>query len=545
MSKVDLQGIRQVVCSYLRRRNYTSAHEEGTFEVSAEVSVDEMVKRAELSARLSQSHVLTVNNAPPDLAAYDQQFSRFKNWVSKLSDDRARTELGQLLPLVLSHMYLDLVGASSGSRVNNYKFLKRHYTGNISNSNLIEDLLALGTCSDLLGRPSVELFRSEKSEVSLARETLNQLRAYLISCESAQLLQVIGQWICLPDPSISGMTAEVDSDNEEGNMSKQNSETLPEPPEEANAAKDLAAALATVKESPVQPMPMQAFFVANSQTNPVACASLDDDASVVAAGLESGLCEVWSLTPDTLATGNSHQTLIGHCGPVRALAWYLDRALLSSSVDHTIRLWPNDTLNCKAVYRGHNGVVHALSICRQNLYFSSASDDLTLKLWSPECCHPIRTFVGHMRAPTALQFHSNGLYLASGGQDNTVRMWDVSVGKPVRLLIGHEGTVRSVAFHPDGRTLVTAGNDLQVRLWDVGEGLCRAQLNFGPGGASHLAWSKDGRCLAAASSSGLVKVWDLGLGEAVLVNSTRLQTTALLHIRYRLNHSLYVVGAIP
>ncbi|CAB3370525.1 Hypothetical predicted protein [Cloeon dipterum] len=544
MSKVDLQGIRQVVCSYLRRRNYTSAHE-GTFEVSAEVSVDEMVKRAELSARLSQSHVLTVNNAPPDLAAYDQQFSRFKNWVSKLSDDRARTELGQLLPLILSHMYLDLVGASSGSRVNNYKFLKRHYTGNISNSNLIEDLLALGTCSDLLGRPSVELFRSEKSEVSLARETLNQLRAYLISYESAQLLQVIGQWICLPDPSISGMTAEVDSDNEEGNMSKQNSEALPEPPEEANAAKDLAAALATVKESPVQPMPMQAFFVANSKTKPVACASLDDDASVVAAGLESGLCEVWSLTPDTLATGNAHQTLIGHCGPVRAIAWYLDRALLSSSVDHTIRLWPNETLNCNAVYRGHNGVVHALSICRQNLYFSSASDDLTLKLWSPEFCHPIRTFAGHMKAPTALQFHRNGLYLASGARDNTVRIWNVSDGRTVRLLSGHEGTIRSVAFHPDGRTLVTAGDDMQVRLWDVGEGRCRAQLNVGPGGASHLAWSKDGRCLAAASSSGLVKVWDLGLGEAVLVNSTRLQTTALLHIRYRLNHSLYVVGAIP
>jgi len=46
------------------------------FEVSAEVGADEMAERAELAARLSQSHLLAANNAPPDLAAYDQQFSR-------------------------------------------------------------------------------------------------------------------------------------------------------------------------------------------------------------------------------------------------------------------------------------------------------------------------------------------------------------------------------------------------------------------------------------------------------------------------------------
>ncbi|XP_059487620.1 TAF5-like RNA polymerase II p300/CBP-associated factor-associated factor 65 kDa subunit 5L [Neocloeon triangulifer] len=544
MSRAELEGVRQTVCTYLRRRNYTAVDDE-VFEVCAEVSADEMVDRAELAARLSQGHVLAVNNAPPDLAAYDQQFSRLKNWIGKLSDDRAKVELGQLLPLILSHMYLDLVGAALGNRVNAYKFLKRHYTGSVSNSSLIDDLLALGTCADLLSRPSVEHFRSEKSEVRLSLETLHQLRAYLVSCESTQLLQVIAQWICLPDPMASGTTIEVDSDNEGESSNLIGASGPPDPPEEANASKDLASALRALKEAPVQPMPMQAFFIANSKTNPIACASLNNDASVLAAGLDNGLCEVWSLTPDTLATGHAHQRLIGHCGPLRAVVWYLDKAMLTASVDHTIRLWPNETLRCSAIYRGHNGVVHSLSICQRNLYFGSASDDLTLKLWSPEFCHPIRTYAGHLKAPTTLQFHQNGLYLASGARDSTIRLWNVSDGRTVRLLSGHEGAVRAVSFHPDGRTLASAGDDSQVRLWDVGEGRCRAQLSFGAGGASHLAWSKDGRCLAAASSSGLVKVWDLGLGEAVPVNSARLQTTALLHIRYRLNHSLHVVGAIP
>jgi len=47
------------------------------FEVSAEVGADEMAEQAELAARLSQNNVLAANNAPPDLATYDHQFSRF------------------------------------------------------------------------------------------------------------------------------------------------------------------------------------------------------------------------------------------------------------------------------------------------------------------------------------------------------------------------------------------------------------------------------------------------------------------------------------
>jgi hypothetical protein len=46
------------------------------FEVSAEVGADEMAEQAELAARLSQNNVLAANNAPPDLATYDHQFSR-------------------------------------------------------------------------------------------------------------------------------------------------------------------------------------------------------------------------------------------------------------------------------------------------------------------------------------------------------------------------------------------------------------------------------------------------------------------------------------
>jgi hypothetical protein len=78
---------------------------------------------------------------------------------------------------------------------------------------------------------------------------------------------VIGQWICLPDPTASGVVVEVDSDQEEDGSFQQGAPGPNEPSVEGNAARDLSAALKALKNAPVQPMPMQAFFVANSKTN--------------------------------------------------------------------------------------------------------------------------------------------------------------------------------------------------------------------------------------------------------------------------------------
>lgn len=79
--------------------------------------------------------------------------------------------------------------------------------------------------------------------------------------------QVIGQWVCFPDHSASSMTAEVDSDNDEEITNQTAASGPPDTTDESNASRELSAALKALKDSPVQPMPMQAFFVANSKSN--------------------------------------------------------------------------------------------------------------------------------------------------------------------------------------------------------------------------------------------------------------------------------------
>ncbi|KAD7479511.1 hypothetical protein R6Q59_008337 [Mikania micrantha] len=111
-----------------------------------------------------------------------------------------------------------------------------------------------------------------------------------------------------------------------------------------------------------------------------------------------------------------------------------DNVLVTSSCDHSIRLWWKGS--CQRCFRGHNGPVTVLSD----------------KLLGDE----------------------NGKVFASGGEDSTVRLWSLkSTGKRGQhalktTLYGHEKPIvfMSVTGHRDS-LLVSMSKDSKVRVWDA------------------------------------------------------------------------------
>jgi hypothetical protein len=82
---------------------------------------------------------------------------RLKSWLGGLPQTSSQ-ELSKLVPVVLSQMYLEAV-ASGASRLGALKFLKRHHTPAIQPDELLDEMVAAGSCSELLTRPSIVRFR--------------------------------------------------------------------------------------------------------------------------------------------------------------------------------------------------------------------------------------------------------------------------------------------------------------------------------------------------------------------------------------------------
>jgi DNA excision repair protein ERCC-8 len=197
-------------------------------------------------------------------------------------------------------------------------------------------------------------------------------------------------------------------------------------------------------------------------------------------------------------TSDTHKFGITH------LSWYPfePTAFLSSSYDHTLKIYSTATLQPSASFK-LEGIVysHALSPIAQHLLVATCTQHPILRLVDLHSGTSTHSLAGHSGAVLAAAWSPrNEFILASGGIDGTVLIWDVrqsrgtlsqldledSLGLLKRHGQGsrasakaHNGPVNGVHWTDDGNYIVTAGHDNAVRVWDASTG-ANTLANFGP-----------------------------------------------------------------
>jgi len=213
------------------------------------------------------------------------------------------------------------------------------------------------------------------------------------------------------------------------------------------------------------------------------------------------------------------RTLTGHAGPVNAVAFSADGALLAAAggepgVAGEVRFW--NVADGKPVksFRGHEDAIYALALAPDGKSFATGSYDHDILLWDKDQDKPLRAFRGHNEAVMGLAFRGDGKILASASADRTVKLWDVATGERRDTLGESTKALNAVVFSPDGRIVGAGGVDNRVRLWNVsadakeGTNPILSSSFAHEGAILKLAWSADGKTLLSSADDRTVKLWN-------------------------------------
>lgn len=203
-----------------------------------------------------------------------------------------------------------------------------------------------------------------------------------------------------------------------------------------------------------------------------------------------------------LRSSSSHRFGITHLSfyPFDSLAF------LSSSYDHTLKIYDSQTLTPSASF-DLTAVIysHALSPIASHLLVACATQNPAIRLVDLRTGASAHSLARHQGAVLSTAWSPQDDHiLASGGVDGTVRLWDVrrsagSLGvldledpvgvwgedglgknaRPWERGKAHVGACNGVVWTDDAKHLVTAGHDERVRVWDVGSG-ANTLSHFGP-----------------------------------------------------------------
>ena len=184
------------------------------------------------------------------------------------------------------------------------------------------------------------------------------------------------------------------------------------------------------------------------------------------------------------------------------------RQVVTTSRDHTARIWDTESGNPIEVLRGHSETVYDVAFDQSGDHLATASEDQTVRIWNIGEWRK-RTLIGHGDKVIGAAYSFDGLRIATTSEDGTIRIWDAQLGRQLKEWpYPSYKPASGVSFSPDGRQLITASDDGTWRIWDTDT----AEQLSGPDYITNIVhdarFNQDGTRFITANRDRFAYIWD-------------------------------------
>uniref|UniRef100_A0A1A9UMI4 Ribosome biogenesis protein WDR12 homolog n=1 Tax=Glossina austeni TaxID=7395 RepID=A0A1A9UMI4_GLOAU len=236
---------------------------------------------------------------------------------------------------------------------------------------------------------------------------------------------------------------------------------------------------------------VECISVCKGHERGIDCVGVSPNRKRFATGSWDTLLKIWSTDSGETTASTSKRsktedgsvktpqiTLQGHRECISAVQWMDDETLITSSWDHTMKVWDLSLEGIKTEISTNKSIFDASysHLCRLII---TASADKNLRLYDPRInqssCVVRNTYLGHQQWIQTVMWSTTEEYLfVSGSYDHQNKLWDLRSPKaPLYDLIGHGDKVLDIDWS-NPKYIVSGGADNTVRVYKSRKAVIKA-----------------------------------------------------------------------
>ncbi len=199
--------------------------------------------------------------------------------------------------------------------------------------------------------------------------------------------------------------------------------------------------------------------------------------------------------------------MIAHTSPISGVAAYGNRYVATAGYDNQVILW--DAKTKTAISRGlHDHLANQLAFSPDGRHLVSSSSDHTARLWSLPDLKLLAVFSDQIDDVEMSAFHPTKELIATASRDHQLRVYDFT-GQLKATFQGHTMDVISVVWSLSGDELITSSDDGTIKRWSLLGASMVDDIDLGGIETDTIAITSDG-IIFAGNDEGQIVVIDNG-----------------------------------